>query len=228
MWCFGLRETETGRGREEERTHTHTHTTHTCTHTHPHTRMANTDITSGWIRKPILSVVSQLSLTVCVYMGVHTLVWGWTEVLMFPPPLKLVADLISLLTLNIAGSLILLYMCKAIVNPAGKEYKSLISSMHFVWSGPKSWRLVVREAAKRDLECVDSHATLFTLPMTLMSMSLLFHRYGAGEAAVGIWAGGVGLHVVLLVLFMALHILPRIRHGVPWDEYQVLALGRRT
>ena len=80
---------------------------------------------------------------------------------------------------------------------------------------------MVREAAKRDLECVDSHATLFTLPMTLMSMSLLFHRYGAGEAAVGIWAGGVGLHVVLLVLFMALHILPRIRHGVPWDEYQV-------
>ena len=51
---------------------------------------------------------------------------------MFPPPLKLVADLISLLTLNIAGSLILLYMCKAIVTPTGKEYKSVISSMYFV------------------------------------------------------------------------------------------------
>jgi hypothetical protein len=57
---------------------------------------------------------------------------------MFPPSLKLVADLISLLTLNIAGSLILLYTCKAIVSPAGKEYKSLIFSMHFVWTAPKS------------------------------------------------------------------------------------------
>ena len=49
---------------------------------------------------------------------------------MFPPPLKLVADLISLLTLNIAGSLVLLYMCKAILTPAGKEYRSRIS-MYF-------------------------------------------------------------------------------------------------
>ena len=42
----------------------------------------------------------------------------YTEVLVFPPPLKLVSDLISLLTLNIAGTLVLMYICKAIVSPA--------------------------------------------------------------------------------------------------------------
>jgi hypothetical protein len=77
--------------------------------------------------------MSQLALTVCAYMGVLMFAPPLklaTEVLMFPPPLKLVADLISLLTLNIAGSLVLLYMCKAILTPAGKEYRSRIS-MYF-------------------------------------------------------------------------------------------------
>ncbi len=35
-----------------------------------------------------------------------------SEILAFPPALKLLTDLISLLALNVAGSLILLYFCK--------------------------------------------------------------------------------------------------------------------
>ena len=74
------------------------------------------------------------------------------EILVFPPPLKLLTDLISLLTLNIAGSLVLLYICKMVVAPA---------------------------AFRRDLDAPDSAAILCTLDMTLMSMSWVLHRHGA-------------------------------------------------
>ena len=115
------------------------------------------------------------------------------EILEFPPALKLLTDLISLLTLNLGGSLVLLYLCKVIVAPA---------------------------ALKRDLETPDSAAVLCTLDMALMSMSWVLHRHGVHSAALAIWGVAVTMHSAILAMF-SFHVLPRAPSpGFPWQAYK--------
>jgi exfoliative toxin A/B len=115
------------------------------------------------------------------------------EILEFPPALKLWTDLISLLTLNIAGSLVLLYLCKVVVAPA---------------------------ALKRDLEMPDTAAILCTLDMTLMSMSWVLSRHGVHSTGLVIWGVAVTMHAAILAMF-SFHLLPRAPSpGFPWQAFQ--------
>ena len=123
--------------------------------------------------------VNGLALGAC---GLGVLWQTASELLEFPPSLKLLSDLISLLTLNVAGSLVLLYLCKVITAPA---------------------------AAKRDVESPDSAAILCTLDMALMSMAWVLHRHGVHVAAMAIWAFAACMHTVVLGLFLC-HVFPQL------------------
>jgi len=123
-----------------------------------------------------------------------------SEILAFPPPLKLLTDLISLVALNIAGSLILLYFCKVctrflcplrailpiclVVCSAPRDKVNQLRRRQQPAHAPHKLRtrmtcacaahaqmLAAPAAFRRDLDKPDTCALLCTLDMALMSLS---------------------------------------------------------
>jgi hypothetical protein len=105
----------------------------------------------------------------------------------FPPSLKLLTDLISLLTLNVAGSLILLYLlkvcCAALLACLVFECRRTrlecsstpaVCALNDVCG---FWQMLASPAAfRKDFDQPDTCALLCTMDMALMSMSwVIFH-----------------------------------------------------